>query len=265
VAQLARARGSGLRGRQFKSAHPDQLQTSIDQSAIILNVITKKRIANLFIILGVCLITYSFLPFLAEEIYFQVLQWQHKKYVLVSENEDINSPFGKLLSDPSVFGKILSSNKNIGIRPVNKDFSLVIEKIGVNAPVVMGVSVSDKNKYTEALKSGVAHAIVSDLPSPDPGNVYLFAHTSFNYWSLGKYATTFNLLRKLETKDEINVFYHNKRYVYEVINKEILPGWNTYPLTRAVIEPILTLQTCDPPGTTINRLVVTAKLKKIVE
>ncbi|EKE00377.1 MAG: hypothetical protein ACD_22C00036G0004, partial [uncultured bacterium] len=32
---------------------------------------------------------------------------------------------------------------------------------------------------------------------------------------------------------------------------------------RPVIEPILTLQTCDPPGTTINRLIVTAKLEKV--
>jgi len=72
------------------------------------------------------------------------------------------------------------------------------------------------------------------------------------------------LLRKLEPEDRIHVFFEGDTYVYEVMNKEVYPGWNTFPLSRSVIEPILTLQTCDPPGTTINRLVVTAKLKEVL-
>jgi sortase (surface protein transpeptidase) len=47
------------------------------------------------------------------------------------------------------------------------------------------------------------------------------------------------------------------------VSKELLKGWDTFPLTRTTIEPILTLQTCDPPGTTLNRLVVTAKLLEV--
>ena len=74
-----------------------------------------------------------------------------------------------------------------------------------------------------------------------------------------------NLLRKLELGDRIHVFRNNTEFVYHVVNKETLKGWNTYPLTRPVIEPILTLQTCDPPGTTLNRLVVTAKLIEVKE
>jgi len=48
------------------------------------------------------------------------------------------------------------------------------------------------------------------------------------------------------------------------MNKEAMKGWNTQPLSRPVLEPVLTLQTCDPPGTTINRYVVTAVLKDVV-
>jgi LPXTG-site transpeptidase (sortase) family protein len=70
----------------------------------------------------------------------------------------------------------------------------------------------------------------------------------------------FNLLRKLDFGDRIHIFYKGETFIYEVVNKEVMKGWNTYPITRSVVEPILTLQTCDPPGTTINRLVVTAKL-----
>ena len=106
----------------------------------------------------------------------------------------------------------------------------------------------------------MAHSIASDYPTTSPSNVYLFAHASLNFWSLGKYATVFNLLRKLEYGDKIHLFYKDDQYVYEVVNKETVKGWDTSSITRSVIEPILTLQTCDPPGTTINRFVVTAKL-----
>jgi LPXTG-site transpeptidase (sortase) family protein len=146
---------------------------------------------------------------------------------------------------------------------VNKDFSIVIEKIDVNAPIVPNVSVIDENAYKEALKKGIASAISSDFPTTSPSNVYLFAHSSLNFWELGKYATTFNLLRKLNYKDKIHIFYEQRDFVYEVVNKEVVKGWDMRPLTRAVIEPLLTLQTCDPPGTTINRYVVTAKLLEV--
>ncbi len=217
-------------------------------------VANKLKNPKLIIILGIILMCLAFLPYVYADIRYDVLQILHRKYVLSD----------KTTSKESVFAHLLQP-QNIAIKPVNKDFSIIIEKIGVNAPIVLGVSVTDEAKYTVALKHGVAHAIVSDLPSTDPGNVYLFAHTSFNFWSLGKYATTFNLLRKLNIGDQVNIYYRGNRYIYDVVNKEVMPGWNTYPLTRSVVEPILTLQTCDPPGTTLNRLVVTAKLRNVIE
>jgi LPXTG-site transpeptidase (sortase) family protein len=213
-----------------------------------------KTVSKLLLIIGLAFVAITFVPYLAEEAWYRVMLLRNKKYVITATQS------GK---EQSIFGKIMS-NADLNITPVNRDFSIVIEKIGLNAPVVMGVSVTDQNKYNEALKNGVAHALVSDLPSNEPGNVYLFAHTSFNFWSLGKYATAFNLLHNLSYGDDVNLFYHGKRYTYSVVNKEVMSGWNTYPLTRPVIEPLLTMQTCDPPGTTFNRLVVTAKLKKIL-
>ena len=162
----------------------------------------------------------------------------------------------------SVFARFLSTAPIIET-PASTEFSVIIEKIGVNAPIVPNVSVINHDAYGQALKQGVAHAINSAKPSKEAGNTYLFAHASLNFWELGKYATTFNLLRKLELNDTVRVVYKNKLYTYNVVNIEIHEGWNTNAITRAVIEPILTLQTCDPPGTTLNRLVVTAKLKDV--
>ncbi|MBI2620981.1 sortase [candidate division WWE3 bacterium] len=206
---------------------------------------------KLLILTGLALVVAAFFPVLKDEVWYQFMQLKGQRIVLSdkAQKTQSESPFGRLLS-----------TRPIRIQPVNRDFSIVIEKIGVSVPIVADVLVTDEKAYMGALKDGIAHASTSQYPSARPGNVYLFAHASANFWQLGKYATVFNLLRKLELGDRIHVFYKGEDFVYEVVNKEVFKGWNTYPLTRAVIEPTLTLQTCDPPGTTLNRLVVTAKL-----
>ncbi len=197
----------------------------------------------------------SFGPVIVDEVWYKLKQLKDQSYKLSGDASDD-------AIDDSVFARFLST-RPISIEPVNRDFSIVIEKIGVNAPIVADVSVTDEKAYLEALNSGVAHAITSKYPSENPGNTYLFAHASVDFWRMGKYSKVFNLLRKLEYGDRIHVFYKDKTYVYEVKNKEIYQGWDTYPISRSVIEPVLTLQTCDPPGTTRNRLVVTSTLIEV--
>jgi LPXTG-site transpeptidase (sortase) family protein len=209
-------------------------------------------LSNVLIFSGTSFLLLSFGPIIFSETWYFIKQLKNQEYSLTAKNSELESVFGKLLS-----------SSPIRIVPVNKDFSIVIEKIDVNAPIVPNVSVIDENAYKEALKKGIASAISSDFPTTSPSNVYLFAHSSLNFWELGKYATTFNLLRKLNYKDKIHIFYEQRDFVYEVVNKEVVKGWDMRPLTRAVIEPLLTLQTCDPPGTTINRYVVTAKLLEV--
>lgn len=217
----------------------------------------KKKVfslANLLIILGLIFLTLSFGPFLVSEVWFFLKELKSQEYSLEVEGGREDSVFARFLSkDP------------VKLDPVNTNFALVIEKIGINAPIVANVSVSDESVYKNALKDGIAHAISSDYPTKVPSNVFLFAHASLNFWEFGKYSTVFNLLRKLNYTDKIHIFYNGKDFVYEVANKEVVKGWNTNPITRPTIEPILTLQTCDPPGTTLNRYVVTAKLISVTE
>lgn len=190
-------------------------------------------------------------PYLRDEVWYFLKQHKGQEFVLAGRGQR-----------DSVFARFLSA-KPILIEPVDKQFGIVIEKIGVNAPIVADVAVSDESAYKESLKYGVAHASTSAYPSSQPANVYLFAHSSLNFWDLGKYAQVFNLLRKLEAGDRVHIFYEGRDFEYRVVNKEVYKGFNTYALTRPVIEPLLTLQTCDPPGTTLNRLVVTAKLVSV--
>jgi len=216
-----------------------------------------KTFSGLLITAGILLIALSFGPVILDEIWYKLKQFKNQSYKLSGDAAD------DAVAD-SVFARFLST-RPISIEPVNKDFSIVIEKIGVNAPIIADVPVADEKAYLEALKGGVAHAISSKYPSESPGNVYLFAHASVDFWKMSKYSKVFNLLRKLELGDRIHLFYKGKTYVYEVQNKEIYKGWDLYPISRSVVEPVLTLQTCDPPGTTVNRLVVTSTLVEVKE
>lgn len=166
---------------------------------------------------------------------------------------------------PQLGVKPLTRGDEITINPINKDFSLVIEKINVNAPVIKDVPIIDKEAYISTLKVGIAHASFSAYPNEENANVYLFAHSSNNFWELGKYSTVFNLLYKLNTKDEINLFYKGKRYVYQVENKILINDFKVDETIYEYFGPTLTLQTCYPPGTTLNRLVIRAGLIGVFE
>jgi sortase A len=145
---------------------------------------------------------------------------------------------------------------------VSKDFGIVIEKLGINAPVVADVETSSRSDYMEAMRHGVAHARGTAKPD-EVGNVYLFAHSTLNFWEYGPYATVFTTLHQLAPGDRVVIFYRGKRYDYRVHQKEIVPGFDTMPLKRASTRRVLTLQTCDPPGTTWRRLIIVATLLSV--
>ena len=157
-----------------------------------------------------------------------------------------------------LFSKLLA--KKVPLKPVDSNFGIIIEKIGVNAPIIKNVSVTDEDAYFEALKKGVAHA--KGIPGR-VGNTYLFAHSSIEFWKMGPYATVFNQLRRLDTNDVIYVMYRGRAYKYVVKEKFVVKGFDTSPLLKEYKkDSVLTLQTCDPPGTTLNRLIVRAYLQK---
>ena len=160
----------------------------------------------------------------------------------------------------SEFRNLSQSSSDLIIDPVDKNFGIVIEKINVNAPVVKDVPVVNTDSYLEALKWGVAHASFSGYPNEQNSNVYLFAHSSNNFWELGKYSTVFNLLYKLGTDDQINIYYEGKRYLYQVDNKILLNDFKVDETVYDSIGPSLTLQTCYPTGTSLYRLVIRASL-----
>lgn len=145
------------------------------------------------------------------------------------------------------------------IIPVSTEYGIVIEKINANARIVSGVNPGSEREYTNALTQGVAEALGSTPPG-QPGNLYLFSHSTDAPWNIVRYNAIFYLLRELTPGDKVIIFYQNKRYDYIVYDKTIARADEVSYLTNKYDAPVLTLQTCDPPGTLLNRLIVRAKL-----
>lgn len=145
------------------------------------------------------------------------------------------------------------------ITPTSTDFGIVIEKINANAKVISNVDPASEKDYTAALALGVAHAKGTNLPG-EVGNMYLFSHSTDAPWNIIRYNAIFYLLRELTPGDKVLIFYSGRRFDYVVFDKNVVSANDTSYLTNKYDKPILTLQTCDPPGTLWNRLIVRAKL-----
>ena len=145
------------------------------------------------------------------------------------------------------------------IVPVSTQFGIVIEKINGNAKVVANVNPGSEKEYVAALKQGVAAALGSTPPG-QPGNLYLFSHSTDAPWNIIRFNAIFYLLRELDKGDRVIIFYQDRRYDYIVYDKVIASPADVSYLTNKYETPVLTLQTCDPPGTLLNRLIVRAKL-----
>lgn len=155
------------------------------------------------------------------------------------------------------FGNVSASDNTI--IPVSTEYGIVIEKINANARVVPNVNPASERDYTKALAVGVAAALGSTPPGA-PGNLYLFSHSTDAPWNIVRFNAIFYLLRELVPGDRVIIFYQNKRYDYIVFDKAIASPTDVSYLTNKYDSPVLTLQTCDPPGTLLNRLIIRAKL-----
>ncbi len=158
------------------------------------------------------------------------------------------------------FGDLLGKkDENIKIlTPKDPGFSIIVEKIGADAPIIPNVDPSNKDIYTAALRRGVAHALGTSFPG-HPGVTYLFAHSTDTIFNVPRYNAVFYLLGDMKPGDKIVIFFAGKRYDYTVTEIKITEPDDISYLTMKTQDQILVLQTCYPPGTSWKRLLVIAK------
>ncbi|MDO8498849.1 MAG: sortase [bacterium] len=147
------------------------------------------------------------------------------------------------------------------IQPVDEEFGIVIPKIRANAKVIPGVDPYNEREYQIALSKGVAQAKGTALPG-ETGNIFIFAHSSANFFEANRYNSIFYLLHRLEAGDEIDLFYQKQKFTYVVTEKKLVDPSEVSYLNNKGSEPVITLMTCWPPGTTLKRLLVLGKLEQ---
>ena len=133
---------------------------------------------------------------------------------------------------------------------------VIIPKINVEIPVNYNVRTTNENVIENDLEGGVIHYPTTSLPG-ETGNAAFFGHSSNNILNPGKYKFAFVLLHDLVRGDVFYLTYADKIYAYKVFLTKIVS-----PNDVSVLNPLpghvatATLITCDPPGTSLNRLVV---------
>lgn len=200
-------------------------------------------LACFLILLGLVVLTAAYGPILIAELRF-VLRQRSADFTtqLVGENSQTNST--------------TNQESNLAIKPVNEEFSIVIPKIAVNAPIVEGVDPYSSFDYQRQLAKGVAQAEGTGLPDQER-TMFLFAHASGDILMARRYNSVFYLLNKLEAGDQLVIYYRGAPYYYQVTaSKEVAADAINY-LTEDQ-EDDLILMTCTPPGTTWRRLLIFA-------
>ncbi|PIP18448.1 MAG: hypothetical protein COX42_00810 [Parcubacteria group bacterium CG23_combo_of_CG06-09_8_20_14_all_35_6] len=142
---------------------------------------------------------------------------------------------------------------------IEKENSLEITKLGLEAPLVFAVSTEIK-AITQDLKNGVVVYPESSLPGQS-GELIVLGHSSPPGWPKIRYDWVFSKLGELEAGDNIVINFAGLRHDYMVINKVFLEKGQALPENNSDnSKQFLYLVTCWPPGKDFKRLVVEAEL-----
>lgn len=166
-------------------------------------------------------------------------------------NEIIIAPFiqpGRAIAAP-----VILDNNSVA---ANGKQEVIIPKINLELPVVYDLQGQEEWQVMAGLHRGVIHYPSTELPG-QKGNAVFFGHSSSNILSTGKYKFAFVLLHKMQVDDVFYLTYKSKVYAYKTIIRKVVD-----PSDVSVLNDIpdktatATLITCDPPGTSLRRLVL---------
>jgi len=142
-----------------------------------------------------------------------------------------------------------------GSGSVGTDPEVIIPKINVEIPVIYDTNATNDTVIQQDLQQGVVHYAGTASPGQD-GNLVIVGHSSNNIFNPGKYKFAFVLLHQLQPGDTFYLLKDGKRYTYQIYKRQVVSPDDVSVLGAADKPATATLITCDPPGTSNNRLVV---------
>jgi len=148
-----------------------------------------------------------------------------------------------------------NANVSVGPQPL-----LIIPRINVDVPVYYDIP-NTYDSLMAAMAKGVAQFAIPGASSHPGqiGNTVISGHSSNDLFDTGDYKFIFAQLDKLNIGDTIYANYHSVRYTYTVTKTQVVSPNDVSVLVYPTSKPILTLLTCTPEGTSLNRLLVTSE------
>lgn len=156
-------------------------------------------------------------------------------------------------------------NLNIEITPYTN--RVIIPKIGKNIPLldVKNKNISWQNELNDIFMKELENGIIRYPWSSKPGEdwvSFIFWHSSNLPWMKWDYNDVFATLDNVVFWDEVIVYYWQEKYTYKIREKRVIKPGDVSVLKRNKDKSEITLMTCWPIWTTLNRLIVTWELVK---
>ena len=139
----------------------------------------------------------------------------------------------------------------------NLPFYIEIPSLEIYEEVHANINPNKPSEYKEALETGVAHARNSAFPGQDK-LIYIFGHSTNGLWNVEAYNAVFYQIKDLALGEQIILHLGEEQFVYRVSAQDIIQSSEVDFVNNLKDENILLLQTCWPPGTTWQRLFVSA-------
>jgi LPXTG-site transpeptidase (sortase) family protein len=157
--------------------------------------------------------------------------------------------------------RLLPLAQSVAERPLSDNARLVIDTIGVDAPLVFGTA-NDNDLIYKNLEQGVVHYTNTAKPG-NPGTALVLGHSSAFPWYNGDFGAVFALLSRLEQGDRFYVQYDDGRsFFYEmqtaVVFNPFSDGERIEQLEAMPGSGII-LISCYPVGTNYKRIAVYAR------
>ncbi|MFK7780403.1 MAG: sortase [Candidatus Gracilibacteria bacterium] len=190
-------------------------------------------------------------------------KYSEEKIIEIEQSEETEK-----LSIKQMIKEQDKQNVNLNIEITPYDNRVVIPKIGQNIPLldIKNRKVNGENElndiFMEELENGIVRYPGSSKPGED-GISFIFGHSSNFPWIKGDFNDVFSLLDNVEFGDEIIIYYDQKKYVYKIREKSVITPGDVSVLERNRQKSEITLMTCWPIGTTLNRLIVTGELIEV--
>jgi len=260
--------GKGPRTSNFK------LSNVLSNSYLSLkNLTTSSKLAGLlipsfFIILGVVFIYKEFFPDIQQSIQIKLGYLSQGNTSPVSDQFiDLSKYISKPVDLPNLTNNALKENilqNDTKSRDYQGTFYISIPSLNFNRlPIQANVDSTVPDAYMKVLNSKLAHFKSTGLPiSNVNNNIVIYGHSaSPNYNPKSSDPeVAFSFLSNLQVGDDIYLYFdNNQTYHYKMYKSKIVDPSDVSIITGTAGKRTLTLFTCAPAGSDLNRLVVIAR------